>query len=306
MQQFYTDSSAAFSGENRLYNVAKDEGFTRKQVKEFLETKPSYTKHKKLVRNFKRNRVEARGINSVWFFDLADFSNLARFNDSYKWLFCLVDGFSKKGYVYPQKNKQGDTTLQSFMKVVDENLGEVCEFAYSDKGKEWVGITKYLKHRDITHALAEDPVVKASNAEAFIKTMKRLIFKYMTENKTFRFVDAVPKLVKIYNSRKHRSIGLSPNAVTVENSSAVRATLYPQRNLKLPLEFKYNVGDQVRVAVQYSAFSKAAYGTFSEEIYSIKSQLTRFPPCYKLEDPETEEPIRGVFYENELSRIRKT
>lgn len=307
LEQLYSSagSPAALSSAVRLYDIARKRGYdgTLSDVREFLETKPSYTKHRKARRKFPRNRVECRDINSVWMFDLADYSRLAKWNDKVKFLFHLVDCVSKKGYVIAQKNKTAEVTLDSFKQVVLK-AGVVCEFAYTDKGTEWTKITKYLNENSKIHAFAQDPIIKSSLAERFVRTIKDLIYRYLTENKTLRYIDSLQLIVDTYNSRKHRSIGMSPNEVSRLNVAEVKRKLYPPIKLKLPLKFRFKIGDFVRVQVQYSPFNKGSYGTYSDDLYIIKSQLPRVPVCYEITHIRSGDDVAGVFYENELTRSK--
>ncbi len=71
-------NASAFGGLNELYNEAKEKGLklSRQQVKEYLRSKVSYTKHAPVVAHHKRNPIWAYCINYEWMGDLHDLSSL--------------------------------------------------------------------------------------------------------------------------------------------------------------------------------------------------------------------------------------
>ena len=58
---------ASFSGLDKLYRIAKKDfpSITRNEIKQWGETKLSYSLHKPCRRNFKRNKVYAPEIDSL-------------------------------------------------------------------------------------------------------------------------------------------------------------------------------------------------------------------------------------------------
>ena len=68
---------------------------------------------------------------------------------------------------------------------------------------------------------------------------------------------------------------------------------------KLPLKYKFEVDDKVRLLNTRSIFTKSYEKKWTIEIFSITKQIPRSPPVYKLKDLNGEE-IGGVFYEPEL------
>ena len=86
--------------------------------------------------------------------------------------------------------------------------------------------------------------------ERFNRTLKTKMFRYFTHENTRRYVDVLPDLIDSYNNTHHRSIGMAPVEVNVDNEYVVRNRLYPQKP-KLH-KWKYNVGDRVRISMQLS------------------------------------------------------
>jgi hypothetical protein len=60
--------------------------FSRKELKEWLSTQEAYTRHRRILKKFPRNKVITRGIDDLWQIDLADMQNIARFNENFRYL----------------------------------------------------------------------------------------------------------------------------------------------------------------------------------------------------------------------------
>ena len=74
---------ASFSGLDKLYRIAKKDfpSITRNEIKQWAENNLSYPLHKPSRRNFKRNKVYAREIDSLCEADLAFVHDVAKEND---------------------------------------------------------------------------------------------------------------------------------------------------------------------------------------------------------------------------------
>ena len=78
---------AAFSGPSKLHKVLKNDGRYNIGVHKIRQW---------LQDQFKRNRVISDGIDALWDVDLADVSNLTKYNDNIKFLLIAIDVFSRK------------------------------------------------------------------------------------------------------------------------------------------------------------------------------------------------------------------
>ena len=83
------------------------------------------------------------------------------------------------------------------------------------------------------------------------------MYRYFTAKHTRRYVDVLQDLVHAYNHTYHRSIGMAPADVSLDNEDAVRERLYPVQT-KL-LDWKFKVGDNVRIVMQRLAFQKGLH-----------------------------------------------
>ena len=91
---------------------------------------------------------------------------------------------------------------------------------------------------------------KSSVVERWNRTMKERMFKYFTVNSTWKYIDVLDDMVKLYNNSRHSSIKMKPvEASMTENQATVRTKLglHDGRVLLTP---KFSVGDKVRITVK--------------------------------------------------------
>ena len=92
------DHPSSFSELDKLYRTAKKfPSITRNEIKQWAETNLSYSLHKPSRRNFKRNRIYAPEIDSLWEADLAFVQDVAKENDGVNYLLSLMSFLSFSG-----------------------------------------------------------------------------------------------------------------------------------------------------------------------------------------------------------------
>jgi transposase InsO family protein len=188
--------------------VTKREGkfkITRQQVKEWLMKQDTYTLHKPVRRNFRKNRVIVGGIDEQWQMDLAEVQSLQKFNDGYRYPLVCVDVFSKYAWVIPLNNKTGLSLVEAFKLIL--STGRKPEKVMTDQGTEFFNkhFQTLMKEKDINLYNTYNET-KASIVERLIRTLKTRMWRYFTAKKTMRYIDILPDLVLSYNHSVHRSI----------------------------------------------------------------------------------------------------
>ena len=76
--------------------------------------------HKPAVRHFRKRRVLVHGIDEIWGADLVDMQTFAKDNDGVKYLLCVIDVFSKYGWIVPIKDKSGKSVAEAFKKIYND------------------------------------------------------------------------------------------------------------------------------------------------------------------------------------------
>jgi len=273
-----------------------------KTAQDWLSGQNAYTLHKQSINKFRRRKTYAHGINDLWQADLVDLSSLAGQNDSNRYLLTCIDVFSKYARVEPLKNKTGSSLTQAFGKMIAD---QQCNFLQTDKGSEFLNSSfqKLLKDRQIKHYTSENDDIKAAVVERFNRTLKGTMWRYLTHKSTGKYIDVLPYLVSSYNNTYHRTIKMAPSEVSVQNEDIVRSRLYQPK--KLPIKWKYKVGQTVRIKQSKRTFKKGYEPAWTEELFTISSLYPSDPPTYILKD-FLGETIKGKFYEAEIQPVVKT
>ncbi|KAL7297072.1 hypothetical protein TKK_0009500 [Trichogramma kaykai] len=94
-------------------------------------------------------------------------------------------------------------------------------------------------------------------------------------------------------------------SVTLQNAAMARKNLEQRYGFSPPRKLKYKIGDLVRISRAKNAFAKGYEGGWTVELFKIyRISTTREPSVYFLKDLAND-PIKGFFYEKELTRVRK-
>lgn len=298
-------SPSYLAGINAVYREAKqhNKNVTLQAVQRFLEKQETYTLHKPGRRNFPRNRMRATGLGH-WQADLADFQALKPYNKGTNFLLVVIDIVSKYGWALPLPNKKPSTVGKAIETILKKTH---CNTLMTDSGKEFVSkdFQDILKKYNVTFFTAPSPDTKAALAERLIRTLKRRLYKHMTLHNTHTYIDVLPKVVNAYNNSVHSTTKMKPVDITQKNEYEVVKRLFGSARSALlkPIRFRYKLGDVVRISKYKSVFEKGYKPQFTSEVFIIRELVNRHPQGYRLQDLEGE-PIEGLFYAPELSRVR--
>ena len=262
--------------------------------------------HKRIVRKFPRRKVLVFGPNEIWAMDLMDMIAHEKQNSGFKYIYCIIDVFTKFAWIIPLKDKQATTVLNAFKKVITTSKWKPKKI-WTDKGTEFYNsnMTAYLDKQKIT-IYSTYSESKSVVVERFNKSIKLWIWKHFTSKNTRDWVTFLPKLQTFYNNRKHSSIGMSPqNATNPTNTQQVFDKLFGPYFSNLvegetkPTKFK--VGEYVRISRIKDTFEKGYDANWSRAVYTIREVIDSKPTTYLLSEYD-KTPIDGGFYEQELQK----
>ena len=93
LKSLFYDPMTGYQSRERLYQKAKDSGLnvSRREVKEWLETQETYTRHKPVVKKHKFQKTYVNDLADQIQLDLVDISKFSHKNQGYRnrWEFCL-------------------------------------------------------------------------------------------------------------------------------------------------------------------------------------------------------------------------
>ena len=251
--------------------------------------------HKPVRRKFEKRRVLVNGIDKIWAADLVDMQSFSKFNRGIKYLFAVIDVFSKYGYLIPLKDKTGKSVASALKTIFKERKPEKM---WVDKGKDF-----YNKDvKELIELYSTENEEKSSVVERWIRTMKEKMWKYFTTNSTSVYINVLPDLVEDYNNTRYSSIKMTPvEASKKKNKLTVWRNLYPEHLEICDIKLKFSVRDKVRISKKKKTFEKGYTTRWTEEIFTIVEVKHTSPVTYKIADLNREE-IQGTFYEPELQK----
>lgn len=298
LKEIYYNPQTGYSGINDL---VRKSGLSSKIVTDWLSRQNVYTLHKPIRHKFKTRRVIVSSVDDQWQADLVDMQKYKTQNKNINYILTVIDIFSKYAWVTPIKKKTGNDIAEAFQNIFKERIPRKI---HTDKGLEFINKpTQELFKKHGIHWFATENETKAQVVERFNRTLKSKMWKYFTQNKTKKWIDILPDLVKNYNRSDHRSIKMTPKQGSLaKNSKSVYGNLFPPTKSKLGKP-KFQVGDRVRISRKYKDFRKGYLPNFTEERFIIAEVLKTNPVTYKIKDMNNE-VIIGSFYEQEMVKYK--
>ena len=149
-------------------------------------------------------------------------------------------------------------------------------------------------------------MTKNSIRECFNRTFSEKLFRYFDAKHERNWVDVSQDIIDSYNATYHRTIGVAPNEVSIENSVKIYKRLYGVKLKKR--EGKLKVGDIVRVSRIIDFKDKSYENRWSRAVFEVSegpfySRVVGTIPMYKVREVDTKIELPGKYYETELYRV---
>lgn len=263
LQSLYYDPKQGLRGINSLYALAREKGLkvSKSQIREFLkkqELSQVFHSHKTVS-----YPLYAQSPFSRMQLDLLDVNNeIPRMNNQVKFIMCMIDVFSRYGFVRPLKSKDEKDVLQAFKSIIQEihSKWEVYPTRLdSDNESSFMSkqFMSYCNSLGITQKFSEPGDFKSKGVvESWNKTIRQLIARYRTAYKTNRYIDVLNDLIEGYNHTPHSFLGASP--VEAIDNPIYFKTGYLKKLDKATEYENLDVGDKVRLKVKRQIFSKGS------------------------------------------------
>ena len=245
--------SGAYVGPGKLYRVLKSKGISnigKHTVRKWLHNQDDYSLRKEVRHSFRKARVVVSGIDDQFDMDLADVSNIADENDGIKYLLFVIDIFSKYLWIEPLQNKTAKNVVKALQKILNKKK---CNKVRSDAGGEFNNniMKTFLKNEGIYYFTTLNSDTKANIAERVIKTIKNMMYRYFTKQRTHRYIDILQDIVRSYNATPHKSLNnIAPKDVNQNNEADIWAYMYlkPKPITQQTRKYRFKIGDMVRLS----------------------------------------------------------
>lgn len=259
--------------------------------------------HAPARRRYPRRKTVIKGYDDLWQADLVEMQPYARTNQGYKYILVVIDAFSKYLWAIPLKDKSGKKVTQALQEQVFKADRRHPQNLQTDRGKEFYNadFQNLMREYKINH-YSTGSNLKAAMAERVNRTLKNAMWKEFSDQGSYTWVknNLLAKLVKAYNSRRHRTTGMRP--IDVKHNTDL-SDIYRRRKTTNPKKPRYRVGDKVRISKQRSTFAKSYTPNWTTEIFEIQRVQRTNPTTYVLKD-EGGQTVEGAFYEQEIARAR--
>lgn len=294
----------AFSGVQNIFEYYRGK-LSQNKIKEILSSIENYTLHKEFHKG-KRNPSYSHFKRYQWQMDLVDIQALSPYNDGIRYIFTAIDTFTRFAFARLLKDKTGPTVLNEFKSILSEAQSKPHTLLI-DGGAEFRNklFEKFCLEQGIK-LYSPDTSTHGAYIERFNRTLQSIIYKYMTENETNRFIDKFQDFISTYNNRKHRMIGFTPKQAEENDNIHIDIQLKQSKyhNSIQPKKVNFNVGDQVRISKIKGKFARGYNEQTNQEIFKIYRISTKKPiPLYFLESYNGAEKIKGGFYGFEITKV---
>ena len=208
-----------------MYHNIKDQGqaISRGDIKKWLSKQTTYSLYRKAVRKFKRPKVIVPTKRYMLDSDTANYEKYASSNDRYKHIDVFIDILSHFLHTVPLKSLTSREMAEAMRKVLESNRPTLLR---SDRGKEYADkAAKFMGDQGVKHITTSDHS-KANYAERVIRTIKTKLGRYMTYNKTRRWIDALANITDSYINTYDRTIKMSPKEALVSEDPVLWKTQY--------------------------------------------------------------------------------
>ena len=233
-------------------------------------------------KNYPTNKIVYNHIDEIWSIDLADFSDYKTSNNKgFRYIFIVIDNFSKYLWAIPLKNKYSQTITNEFSNNLTISKRKPIKIE-SDRGSEFYDIIfqNFLKSKNIQH-YSRYTDKGPSIAERVIRTVRNLLKKPIFEKGKADWLSELPSIIKKYNNSIHSSTKMTPvQASKKSNEKVVYNNLKDDREIQKP---KYKLGQLVRTADIKKVFSKGDSTNWSYKLYTITEVIHDTIPSYKID-----------------------
>ena len=183
-------------------------------------------------KNYPTNKIIYNHIDEIWSIDLADMIDYKTSNNKgYRYIFIIIDNFSKYLWAIRLKNKYSKTITDEFSNILTTSKRRPLKIE-SDRGAEFYNsiFQNFLRSKSIQH-YSRFTDKGPSIAERVIRTIRNLLKKPVFERGNADWLSELPSVVKQYNNTMHSSTKMTPNQASKKsNEKTVYNNLKDKRN----------------------------------------------------------------------------
>ena len=225
------------------------------------------------------NKITYNHIDENWSIDLADMIDYKISNNkSFRYIFIIIDNFSKYLRAIPLKNKYSQTITYEFSNVLTTSKRKPLTIE-SNRVTEFYNsiFQNFLRSKNIQH-YSRYTEKGPSIAERVIRTIRNLLKKPMFLAGNADWLSELPTVNKQYNNTIHHSIKKTP--LQASKKSNERKDYSNLQDKRRKFDSKLKLGQLVRTADNERVFSKGDGTNHSYIFYTITEIIhDTIPSC---------------------------
>ena len=232
-------------------------------------------------KKYPTNKVIYNHVDEIWSIDLADMVDYKVSNNKgFRYIFIIIDNFSKYLWAIPLKNKYSLTITNEFSNILTKSKRKPLKLE-SDRGSEFYNsiFQNFLRLKNIHH-YSRFTDKGPSIAERVIRTVRNLLKKPVFLAGEASWINELTSVIKQYNTI-HSSTKKTPNQASKKsNERKVYSNLQDKREKQTP---KYKLGQLIRTADIKRVFSKGDSTNCSYKSYTITEIIHDTIPAYRID-----------------------
>jgi hypothetical protein len=275
IEQYYVKYN--FPSSDKLHTILKKDNYNipYKMIQDFLDDQKEYQLLKPKLRQRKKEgyHVAFAPMESVQM-DIYDLSKYSTFNRKYKYIFAMIDVFTRKSFCVPMKSKTSSEVIEALKSILDENVKPNIITCDSDKAFLSKKITTLLESHNIilNNVIAFNDHLALSLIDRFALTLKTILSKLFIRNKSANWITHLERVIDVYNNTPHSALNeLTPNEANDKINESIIISINQdkirnQLNKKSKPEFK--LGDYARISLART-FRKGTEPKYSDKAYEV-------------------------------------
>ena len=325
LKKIYYNPKTGFSSALELYTRARKQRNTIKLpfVKEWLSKQETQQIHRKPIRR-KAQQFSIEAKRGTWQADFT-FTKNRKINNGFHCIFVAIEIGSRFAFCMATKNTKAKATRDCFRKLrkVAKQRGLGLNYVVSDKGSEFIShdLADWMTRNGVNHRTVHPQYhyYATSIVERFNGTLKSKLNRYMTANKTKKWVDALQDLVEAYNSSNHTHFQGDDTPDSVSNDPVKQLlhrlkTIGKNNALRASPKFilnKVDTGSKIRVREKINEKFRKLNNTYSNKVRTIESiekggTMVRVSGVDRLLRPFELQKVEGKVQKNPFKRKIKS
>lgn len=313
-QIFFSKSGkqGSYSSLKNLLLAARKErpGTSASEVKAYLQTVPSYVRHRRILRRFPRRKLLTFKPFDIFQADIIYLKSLTQIKSKRSrnaFALTCIDPFNRVAHAHLMQRKTPAEALKAFQQILADYGGKPAKL-HLDEGTEFLGSFKAWCAKEGISIFHTKTGLKAFLAEGLNRDLKLIIARMKSHEESQDASKFLSRAVEIYNNSSSSGLPHSwaPNEAKKADNHSELQLWHLQKNAAYAKKIKkkqpvsrFLVGQKVRVLEKATAFTRGFAPRFKKEHFTILAIAPTTPRSYAISNAKS----ARFFYEQELAPI---